>query len=210
MRPCILTAVLALATLLPWSQAQADSSQQAHLDIDGERYTLTLGEETAVSMDGKVRRIKVTLDPFRLLREAGIQLKFPAGMFLARDDSTPGLTIWTMNGDSAILMVQAYSAKISLEDILAETRATYASMNAPMTEEPVQMKTAGGLLNGQRLKVDLVGIRLVQELYAVDSLSGGQAIVLMLQDAREENVDQPTEEFQALAQSVADSFQRTE
>ncbi|MEO0530101.1 MAG: hypothetical protein AAF266_05925 [Planctomycetota bacterium] len=112
-------AVLALAVVT--SQAPAQTPKQARLTINEDVYNVPLGKAFAVRIGGQ--RVTLRIDPQTDMAfdAAGVSFRYPAELEATEADGGEGVTIWTLQGLSAAVMLQQYNDELdatSLREVL--------------------------------------------------------------------------------------------
>lgn len=150
------------------------------VEIDDQKVEAVLGESFTVQIAGKPVRLRVTAKPTVQFRRAGIAFEYPRNYSYEHDDSEPTVTIWTLDGNNVVLMVQKYhgsdipgSPAKAVSDFLV---MRYGSGNSKKTRSMI--KLGDRALKGYRVEASIAGERLVQELYDVATKAGPVALML--------------------------------
>lgn len=207
MKYALVTVIMISATLtgfVVWGQNSKEPSQTAYLTIDGNEHELVVGEETRILINEKDHAVKITLDPYRLFQAAGLKFKYPSKMCFTVDDSSPNLTIWSLDGDSSVIMVHLYEVDIEEKIILQSIKNQYLQMNATIDVKDVELKGKNTVLKGKGLEVELGNIFLYQELYMIKNRK--TTVALIFQDTLDDR-GKNTGEYTNLIKSVSASLE---
>lgn len=177
--------------------------QIGYLTLDGVEHEIRVGEEARIVISGKEHLLKLRLASFRVFDKAGTTFHYPAPMFFSFDDSDPDVTVWSLDGNNAVIMVQEYREAVKLNDLVKVMAGEYALMKAQVDVSEAALKGPGGLYSGKKLRVQMGEIRLYQELYMVQV--GNRSICLILQDSLDEE-GKNSEEFEKVRAQVAETF----
>lgn len=101
--------------------AIAQEAGQARLTIDEDVYNVPLGKSFAVRIGGE--RVTLRIDPLtdQSFDKAGVSFRYPTDLEAAEADGGAGVTVWTLQGLSAAVMLQQYNDDLdpkSLRDVL--------------------------------------------------------------------------------------------
>ena len=118
MRP---TFVLAFAPTVFCGAAAAlaaETPKQARLTIDGEAYNVPLAKPFAVRIGGE--RVTLQIDPLDDLEfdEAGVAFRYPTELIREANNDDDSVTIWTLQGQNAAVMLQRYDGGLDPKSLL--------------------------------------------------------------------------------------------
>lgn len=117
----------ALATLLALALAAPAIAQEkpamARLTLNSESYNVPLGKPFAIRLGGEKLTLRIDLQDEQTFSQAGVAFRYPTGF--AATDAAPseGVTIWTLQGQSAAIMLQRYDGELdakSLRQVLVD------------------------------------------------------------------------------------------
>lgn len=158
-------------------------------------YTLTVGDQTLAVQPGTPARatvngqpvpITLLVSPNRVFDKDGITFAYPSQLAWEYDPSTTGLRSYTLDGNTAVVMVQVFDLKVEPgalhQQMLSGVQTEFAAMRGEV-QAPVKstLQTADGPLSGDRVRVSLGQHMLQIEIYTFTS--GGRAVAFMLQDS---------------------------
>lgn len=150
------------------------------VDIDGETYKIPLNIESKVSVNNKIRNIKITIDDTSKFNGYGLQFLFPSKMTANFDDNDPNVKIWSIDGDAALIMVQRYETPVELKSFIGRLVAYYKNMKADVSTEKETFKGRYVMIDGTNIIAKLGDITIVQKVFL--SRHRGGATLLILQD----------------------------
>lgn len=189
-----------------WAQinnADKNPMQIAYLTVDGKEHEIVVGEEARISIGDKEHSVIIALDPYCLFQNAGLKFKFPSRMYYSIDESTPNLTLWSIDGDNAVIMVQRYKIPVSEAIILESIKNQYLQMKATVELEDIKFKGAKTVLDGKRMKAEWGDTSIYQELYFMKMK--GSTVLLIFQDTLDEHGEN-SREFADLIKTVSASL----
>ena len=175
------------------------------LEVAGTPIPVELDKAFEVNVNGKKVSMKLTAEPFRVFRAAGIHFKYPRDHAFAVDTDSPGVTTWSIDGSDNVITIIKYP-KADKESILAEITTTlvqqFGAVNVKQSD--VEITLPARRLKGKRLDITLATIQLRQDIYAFSSIQG--TIVLVIQDCPNED-GSPSKETVRATKLLRDSFQ---
>lgn len=171
----------------------------ARLTIDGEAYNVPLGKAFALMIDGKRRTVRIDPVADREFRDAGVSFRYPAAMELTRNDADAAVTVWTLQGPAAAILLQRYAEGIdaeSLGDVLVQNLVDQAGRDPKQQE--VQLRGAEQAYRGAQIVVPEAeaGRETVHNVFAFEARGG--VFALMIQDTRAAGGNESTEYSEAL------------
>ena len=177
----------ALLLLVPASLLLASDKDEPALS-----YTLRLDKETVRLTPGKAVEIKghfdnptATLvpDTERLFTYGQVTFKYPSNFAFEADFDTEGVKLWTLDGNSFVIMVHQYeSVEMTPKGFADQLKGLYGS--------GTRIENRAYTFNGQkysgiRVHVNIASQKLIQDVLALPAKKGSR--LLILQD------DPPTE-----------------
>lgn len=203
--PFVTLFVIAILTTLLIAQPAVDKKprQNGVLVIDGKEHPFVVGVEQAITLDGKPHRVTVKLDPFHSFSEAGLTFRYPRSMYYALDDSDPNVTIWSMDGDSAIIMVQRYDTQVGEQALVDALVSQYHSMKADVKVLKTKWETKGGTYDGKMLMIQMGDIKLLQKVFYHEDKDGATSWIL--QDSLD-HAGRTSDEFRQMLEVLSESF----
>ena len=176
------------------------------LDVEGRSVEVEL--DTPVELDLGEGKVEVTLRvrPYRVFDFAGVRFHYPRHLGFEADLSSPPTSIWTLDGNNVVIMVQRYEglddSDLILETLIESMIEQYGAENVDRKES--SMRLGDERLDGTSMRVTVAGTRIDQSLYAFPS--GGSSIALMLQDSLTDD-DKPTAEAQDAFEMMRETFE---
>ena len=152
------------------------------LRINGKEIRLEPGKE--IQVDGEFKDPKVSLvpDKFRKFSGAGVSFNYPSHFAFAMDAEEEGVTIWTLDGNNVVIMLQAYDAVMSPKELGEVLKSTYG----PTTKvEGVSHTFEDKKYSGVRVSAIMAGASLTQDLIALPSPEGSRILLLQGLDEKD-------------------------
>lgn len=212
-RTCLMCLVVVALVALPSATPAAPDAAHDPTVEPVMEMTLTIGQaEHAISFDQPLdviidgRPVTMTLraKPDRLFRVGSIRFRYPMTHGFEADTSTPGIRIFTLDGNSNVIMLQEYGHLMPAQQLLAfMTNAMTAQYGNAARVSPTSIELGEHTLKGNRLDVTLAGERLVQDLFPIKTPEGGY--VLMIQDSPQDD-GQLTQETQEAIKLLKRTF----
>lgn len=174
------------------------------LTIDGQPVEVQENKTIKVTIAGREVEVKLAPRPYRVFHKAGVTFQFPRSYSFQSDLSNPQISIWTMNGNDVMVMVQHFGdvpVAAVLPIMVQEMVKQYGPKNVKDTATTITLD--GRAVAGRRLAVTLAGQNLVQEVYAATGKQG--AFVLVVQDAPSAP-GKATDEVQRVKKQLAETF----
>ncbi|MEN0110936.1 MAG: hypothetical protein AAF805_09455 [Planctomycetota bacterium] len=170
----------------------------ARLTIDGAVYNVPIGKPFALVIDGRRRTVRIDAVADREFRDAGIAFRYPAAMELTKSDADAAVTVWTVQGRSAAILLQRYAEGIdaaSLAEVLVQNLVDQA---AGAKKQDVQLRGAERAYRGAQVLVpdSSSGQETVHNVFAFDTAGG--VFALLIQDTRPAGGEESPEYAEAL------------
>ncbi|MEO1496783.1 MAG: hypothetical protein AAFV43_06490 [Planctomycetota bacterium] len=202
--------VLCLSLALVGSTAGADEAGDAcRLTIDGEVYNVPVGKAFAVMVGGKRVTMRLDRQTQAEFRIDGVEFAYPKSLQAAEPMDEGGVTIWSLEGPSAAVMLQRYDGEIapeSLLEVLSENIAQQYGSDA-VERQSVQLRGAERSYTGQQLRVasnaGSVESELVQNVFTF--ASGARVYALIVQDTRAADEGE-TDEYRETLRLLGDTL----
>jgi len=184
---------------------EAEPPMSFELVIDGNATPVELDKPVKVTVHGKETTIRLAAKPTRLFRKAGISFDYPRHMAFEYDDSTPGLRIWSLDGNNTVLMLLKYDMPIkpanALNLMVSQLVGQYGRSNSKVSASSIEL--GDSKLSGKRITASIAGEKLHQDLYAFGDEEGPW--LLMVQDMPDE-LGKVTKETQQTIDLLQSSF----
>lgn len=194
----------------PQSMTQGDKQEppaEYVLEVNGKSLPVSTGKSFEVDVDAGKARMKLSIKPYRTFNKVGVQFQYPVGYSFEADNTDPNVTIWSMSGNSSLLMLQKF-AKVSsifmLNQLASGLAAEYERKNVKIS--PTSILLGGRKTPGKRLFITVAGQKLVQEVFAFSTSTS--TFALIVQDSPTES-GKETPEVKRLKQLLATSFKST-
>jgi len=175
------------------------------LEVGGKR--VALEPDLPLDLDTPDARTRVVLrtEPHRVFPFAGLRFHYPRGMGFEADMDTPGVALWSLDGNDAVVMVQRYGGREVpgevREEVVTSIQAQFGRRSA--TSAPSKTSLGGRELEGTEIRIAIAGTRLIQEVYAIPS--GRDTIILIVQDSLEDDGSHSAE-YGTTKKMLAESF----
>lgn len=178
------------------------------LEYNGKTVPVTMDKPFEVRVGDKTVSMKLTSKPYRVFQAAGVRFKYPAHHGFDYDDSDPGLAIWTLNGNSNIIMVMLFTD--SDKDVVRSTtvkQLTETHGRADVKTTDVSLRLAGRTLHGTRVDDGGDGISIWQDVFTLDHKK--RTLLLLIQDTPNDDGTPSRRTLQA-KKLLQESFEFTE
>lgn len=179
---------------------------QLEIVIGGAKFDGEAGRELEVTVDGKPVELTVHVKPHRRFAAAGVAFDYPRGMRFGFE-SEDGVDMWTLVGESCLVMVQklpagkgAELAKIVLDEILAESEG---ETTAP---ERTRLRLGTAELEAWQGRVAQEEEDWFESWTVCGLDVGGRPVMLLLQDMPDA-AGETTDEIRALLALLAKTFE---
>ena len=159
-------------------QAETEEPKLSYELLIGEkRVDITADNETVVEGDFSNPKIRLIPSKVRLFNYAGISFEYPSNFAFEADLTTPGIKIWTLDGNDNVIMIQKHAGKIELSELMMELKTLYGE-----GVEPAKVKhmLGGKEYSGLRVKLELATIKIIQDYIQLPCKDG--SLVMMVQD----------------------------
>lgn len=201
--------VLALLTLIPTAACAADA-RRARLTIGEEVYRVPVGESFAVMLGGERVTMRVEIDDTSEFAEAGVGFRYPAGFASRGGGDDPGVTVWTLEGEAAAVMLQRYEPTIepaSLADAIVGSIVERSGADR-VSRKSVKLRGTDRAYDGVRLTIapapgDGAPLETVQNVFAFANTEG--VFALIVQDSRPAGGG-PSDEYAEAVRLLGESF----
>jgi hypothetical protein len=195
-------AFLMLLSTAVWAQ---EPPRVYRLKVNGKSYPIYLDKNSELLVNGQRWQVKLEADPDRLFEYKGVSFRYPASMNYEKDSSTPGVTIFSLDGNNSVIMLMAPSSLVRspsfFKDTVTAIKIGYGL--GKVSESPYQVKLGAHTLKGVRLQARLVGEVVVQDLLRFTHR--GSEYILVLQDSPQGK--QPSRESIEVLKMLQKSFQ---
>ena len=189
---------LLMILTLPWctslaanaadeSKEDQEPPQIFYLESDGNKIPIELNKPFGTQILQGKKTATLRVEPFRVFRYAGLSFRYPREYTFEADHTHPGLSLWTLQGNDCLIMVQRYEHQGDPETVRRSvTNGLAASYkDAKKKEVAITWKLEDTTLKGVRLEVELAGTLLHQDLFSFRA--GNRPVVLMIQDSEPKN-----------------------
>lgn len=179
------------------------------LEADGKK--IPIEEDKPFHLDtaaGKTHCV-LRVEPFRVFQHGGVVLHYPREFNFEADLDTPGVKLWTLSGNNAVLMVQRHAGQADpaavQKQLVQEMIARYKKPNVRETTATIELEKKA--VKGAKLVVTLAGQTLIQVFYSFKT--GKDTLVLMTQDCPADD-GSPSRDAQKAEKLLRESFKVTE
>ena len=188
----------ALAQEKPQGAATTEPPLEFVLEIDGQKMPMTADAPTKITVGGKEVIAKLTVLPDRLFQGPSVSFRYPRQHAFAADATTPGMTQWTLDGDSNVLIVQHVDEKVDqqemVKDLVDGLKRQFGARNVKRSKGEVS-------LGGKKYPATGLTATIVSEKIHFDIVpfaAGEGTYVLMIQDSVNDDGSQSAETKQVL------------
>ena len=173
------TALLLLSTLILSFNALANQ-RTAIVTIDGIEHSISLNKETKIKIGSKEHLINIKLSEYSTFKIDGMSFSYNSNMTYNEDTSNPNVSMWNIDGNSNVIMVQKYQTNITTDFLTDMIKQQFKNMKAKVEVENSILKYKKSNLKGLKLKIQLGDIFLSQEIYT--TIRNGKTVALIIQD----------------------------
>lgn len=157
------------------------------LHVDGQTHNAQLDRPFRICVGDRDLNVKVTARPYRTFRAAGLEFQYPRHFAFEADRSNPAITIWTLDGNDAVIMVMKPTAQMQPDQLCDSafdaTRAELGAENTRETESSTR-RLGGQPVSGKRLITSVGSVIIHQDFLVLRR--GKSAVLLIIQDAPED------------------------
>lgn len=187
-----------LSVLLAASAAfAAEAVEQTTLSVDGRAYTVPVGKPFLIKLGDRKVRLEIAPQTNRTFSEAGVSFSYPRECKMTVDEDDENVTLWTLEGADATLILQHYSTQIeppSLLNVLVENLVKqYGKAN--VQQQKIRLSGKQRKYQGVRLATTLGGVDIVQNIITFANEQGGFALILQDTGGEGEN---SSEDFRSM------------
>jgi len=212
--PLLLAAAVVLLALAAFAQdAPAPAPAAApvaepplllEVEVAGNKTAVHLNEPFTVNVAGRPVRMTVTAKPYRVFDRHGVTFHYPRQHAWEYDNSEPGVEIYSLDGQSNVIMLMRYEKEFAADDLREQMAGAMAAQYGleNTKKSPTTLALAGQQRNGTRLDVTLAGERLRQDIYALETRDS--AVILVIQDSL--SGDKATAETEGVIQMLQDTL----
>ena len=172
------------------------------LQVDGKSQSVTLDEEFELDLSGKTK-LKLTALSNREFKFAGIRFPYPTS-FAFEAEIEPELKLWTLDGSNCLIMVFAFPGESTGHREFAESIGS--QYGDQTTYRKVKLACQGVKLKGTQISTEVVGAKLVQQVFEVPTTGGSRMFVI--QDSLKDDGTH-TEEFKDVEKQLQQQLKVT-
>lgn len=174
-------------------------------------YRVKVGDQSVTVKDGEVGqldgsfanpRIVVEALPQRVFAMQGIRFRYPKSFTFDADLGDAAAKSWTLSGNDFKIMVFVLRGQLSAVDYAQSMIEQFGAKNAKRVDANATLTVGQEKLTGQSLHVELVGQRLVMDMFRLPS-SGEITKLLVFQDNLDEKGQRSKEGAETLAEIKA-------
>ncbi|HEX4150333.1 MAG TPA: hypothetical protein VHY20_15155 [Pirellulales bacterium] len=179
------TAVRGLAAAEPANDSEPP--QLFYLESGDKKTAIELDKPFASEVFSGKQPTTLRVETYRVFPYAGLKFRYPREYTFDADMTEPGVSIWTLSGNSCVIMVQLFKGQkdhTRLRGQVADAMLAALSGMKRADEEP-SLKLKDQTISGERLLTTFGPVSLVQDLYSFPS--GEDAVTLILQDTPQDN-----------------------
>jgi hypothetical protein len=160
-----------------------EPGQRFVLEVAGQSVEIEEGRPFVVKLAGKDIPMKLTAQPHRVFEAAGLRFQYARHCTFEYDADPDGPT-WTLDGSMTTLMITLVERQDPAQ-LLAATVAELVEAYGKQTRiTPVAVTLAGKKREGKRLRFEMDGAALKQDVFVLDTKEG--TAVFLIQDILDE------------------------
>jgi hypothetical protein len=171
------------------------------ITIDGKTYPVVEGQELKLESTLSKPSISVKLSELKKFEAASLSFEYPKHLSFEYEKDA-GITTWTLNGNSLIVMLFALDAKVPLTTLVDAMVKKFGKKNC--TVEDFKKELGHQLTNGKRLHVKVAGTNLIIDFYELNS-GDAKSRIMSFQDTLTDN-GESSDEFKAGFQMISSSI----
>lgn len=172
------------------------NQQTAIINIDGVEHQVILGADQKIVIGEEEHLINIKLSKQSLFETNDISFSYISNMAFTEDISDPDFSMWNMDGDTNVIMVQKYQTELTSELLADSMREEFESMRATVNAKEAVLRYQDSQLTGIRLSISLGEIFLSQEIFS--KTINGETICLILQDTLNDDKSHSAEYHKSL------------
>ncbi len=184
---------------------EAGPLREYRLEVDGKQQTVELDKEFALTVGDSKVMLRLTAAPDLLLEMDDFEIRYPANFAYEYDDTSEGITIWSLDGSTCVLMVMTFDVeqdpKSLKDDLVQGFTAQYGRKNVKLKK--CSLRLGAKKNSGTRLTVSMLDQKFTQEVYTFSH--GGRSHALVVQDTPTDKGKQSKETADA-KELLEDSF----
>lgn len=196
-----------IGTPTVWGQAKEDQEppQIFFLEAGDKKISVDLDKPFSLTELGGQTTLTLRSEPYRVFNHAGLNFQYPREFSFSADLENEAVSIWSLNGTNAVVIVQRYPGRTDADAVRKEFIQALAEQykEALKGQTAVALPLKSGNLQGTRLKVDRAGAALIQDVFTF--VSGNNVVLLLLQDAPQQN-NQPSAEQAKVQKMLLETF----
>jgi tetratricopeptide (TPR) repeat protein len=184
----LLAAVITLAvgggSVAAAAQAPQDYTEpplELTLTAKGRSYAVELGKPFEFETPAGPQSWLLRARPDRRFAYGGVEFRYPDGYSFEADAESPDVTIWTLDGNDAVIMFYRFRGRTDVEELRGRFIANMTEQHGPsnVKESESSIRLDGKDIVGRRLELSIATSRLIQDIYAFGS--EGSVCLLVLQ-----------------------------
>ncbi len=155
-----------------------EPSESYRLLMSGQEIPLFTDKDTELPENAGKAKARLIVEPNKRFTYGGIELSYPRYFTFEADLSEPGVRLWSLSGNQAVLMVQRYPVVMDHRTMAEQLLPSFGAGNSKLSECEItleQKKTAGSRV------ITTIGEGIIsQEIYSFAMASG--SLLLIIQD----------------------------
>lgn len=197
------------------SIAAADAPDQARLTIGEEVYNIPVGKSFAVRLGGERVTMRLDFATEHEFRQEGVAFRYPTALRAEAPTGREGAAVWTLQGQSAAILVQRYEAGLDPKSLAAVLVENLVAREGTLAGEPQPVKLtvgdrsyAGTQLRSERPAKD--GAPATESVENVFTFASGKGVfALLVQDVHPAG-DKESAEYAEALRLLSESLETAE
>lgn len=188
--PRLFIALLLVAATAPGAAAEPKGAREPpqlfFLESGGQKAAIELDTPFETRLLAANPSATLRVEPYRVFPYAGLEFHYPREYTFEADFTKPGVVIWTLSGNSCLIMIQRFENNKEHLTIRGQVSTGIANIFAgSKVDRQCSLKLKDEALHGVGLEARIGPAQLRQDFYSC--ASGEDSIVLVLQDTPSDN-----------------------
>ncbi len=144
--------------------------------------------------------ILLTAEPYKDFSYGGVFFNYPNFYTFQADLDKPNVSLWTLSGKKAVIMIQSFELQIEHKNYIKILRKQHGRIRCKVLD--CEMNINNKVLNGSKVIVKSSGVFISQKVFSFDTKKG--TIIIILQDTLSDN--EPSQEGLELEKLIELTF----
>ena len=181
-----------------------EPSDSYQLSINSQNMAVFTDQDVELPADAAKAKVRLVVAPDKQFTYGGISLSYPRYFTFEADLSEPGVKLWSLSGNKAVLMVQRYPVEMSHRTMAEQLLPSFGEGNSTLGE--CEMMLSNVKTAGSRVVTTIGEGTIAQEIYSFEMKAG--SLLLILQDTLEPS-GKNSSEFTTFRDQLSKTFKIT-